>query len=127
MKIKVIIPNSGMSRKTLDEREIMLKGYAAADTEISVDCIDGGPESIESSYDEVLAGPHILRKVTQAEKDGYDAIIIYCGSDPAVAAARELVKIPVIGPGKLSKMVALDMGYRFSVLTVLPTCIARDT
>lgn len=24
-------------------------------------------------------------------------------------------------------MVALDMGYRFSVLTVLPTCIARDT
>lgn len=105
----------------------MLKGYAAADTEISVDCIDGGPESIESSYDEVLAGPHILRKVTQAEKDGYDAIIIYCGSDPAVAAARELVKIPVIGPGKLSKMVALDMGYRFSVLTVLPTCIARDT
>ena len=25
MKIKVIIPNSGMSRKTLDEREIMLK------------------------------------------------------------------------------------------------------
>ena len=127
MKIKVIIPNSGMSRKTLDEREIMLKGYAAADTEISVDCIDGGPESIESSYDEVLAGPHILRKVTQAEKDGYDAIIIYCGSDPAVAAARELVKIPVIVPGKLSKMVALDMGYRFSVLTVLPTCIARDT
>ena len=34
MKIKVIIPNSGMSRKTLDEREIMLRGYAAADTEI---------------------------------------------------------------------------------------------
>ena len=42
MKLKVIIPNSGMDRKTLDERERMLAQYADPDTEISVDCIAGG-------------------------------------------------------------------------------------
>ena len=126
MKIKVIIPNSGMDRKTLDSREEMLSEYAAIGTEISVDCIDHGPESIESAYDEVLANAHILPKVVQAERDGFDAVIIYCGDDPAVGAARELVDIPVIGPGKVSKLIALDLGYRFSVLTVLKSCIPGD-
>ncbi len=126
MRIKVIIPNSGMDEKTLRAREIMLSAFARNDTAISVDCIDGGPESIESAYDEVMAGPYILTKVKQAEKDGFDAVVIYCGSDPAVAAAREIVNIPVIGPGKVSKLVALDLGYRFSVITVLDSTVARD-
>jgi len=126
MKIKVIIPNSGMDRATLDSRERMLSRFAREGTTISVDCITGGPESIESSYDEVLAGPYILEQAIQAEKEGYEAIIIYCGSDPAVDAVREVVGIPVIGPGKASKLVALDLGYRFSVLTVLESCVSRD-
>ncbi|MDP4110290.1 MAG: aspartate/glutamate racemase family protein, partial [Bacillota bacterium] len=87
----------------------------------------GGPESIESAYDEVTAGPYILTKAKQAEEDGFDVIIVYCGSDPAVTAARELVNIPVVGPGMASKLVALDLGYRFSVLTVLDSTVARDT
>ena len=126
MKIKVIIPNSGMNRTTLNEREKMLSAYAWPGTDISVDCIDGGPESIESSYDEVLACPYIVDKAIKAEKDGYEAIIIYCGSDPAVSAVREVVKIPVIGPGKISKLIASALGYKFSVLTVLDSCVVRD-
>ena len=62
MKLKVIIPNSGMDRKTLDDREVMLSAYAMQSTEISVDCIDHGPESIENAYDEVMACAHILPK-----------------------------------------------------------------
>lgn len=115
-----------MKDETLREREHMLSAYAMKDTVISVDCIDKGPESIESAFDEVLAGPYILQKVIKAEEEGFDAIIIYCGSDPAVDAARELVNIPVIGPGKASKMLALDLGYRFSVLTVLDNTVTRD-
>lgn len=126
MRIKVIIPNSGMSRETLEMREKMLSQYAWPGTEISVDCIAGGPESIESAYDEVLACPYIVEQTISAEKEGFDAVIIYCGSDPAVNAAREVVDIPVIGPGKVSKIVAFDLGYRFSVLTVLDSCIVRD-
>ena len=126
MKIKVIIPNSGMDRKTLDSREEMLSAYAWPGTEISVDCIPGGPESIESAYDEVLASPYVVEMSLQAEKEGFDAVIVYCGSDPAVDAAREVVDIPVIGPGKASKLVASDLGYKFSVLTVLESCVVRD-
>lgn len=126
MKLKVIIPNSGMDRNTLNQREEMLSKYAMPSTIISVDCISGGPESIESAYDEVLAGPYILKGVMKAEADRYDAVIIYCGSDPSVAAAREITDIPVIGPGKASQLVALSLGHKFSVLTVLDCCVPRD-
>ena len=40
---------------------------------------------------------------------------------------REVVDIPVIAPGKASQMIALDLGYKFSILTVLDTCVSRDT
>lgn len=127
MKLKVIIPNSGMDRATLDQREEMLSAFASPDTHISVDCISGGPESIESAYDEILAGPYVVEQAMAAEQAGYDAVIIYCGSDPAVAAARELLHIPVIGPGKISKLIAMDLSFHYSVLTVLDSCISRDT
>lgn len=126
MKLKVIIPNSGMDEKTLGEREKMLKKYAVSDTEISVDCIPYGPESIESNYDEILAGKYILDGVIKAEEDGFDAIIVYCGDDPAVSAARELVNIPVIGPGKISMLLANDLAFKFSILTVLDSTIPQN-
>lgn len=33
-----------------------------------------GPVSIESSYDEALAAPHIIEEVKKAEKEGYGAV-----------------------------------------------------
>jgi len=115
-KIKVIIPNAGMSSSTLKDRERMLKSVARNDTEISVECIMAGPESIESEYDASMASPFILKQVKAAEESGFDAVIIYCGSDPALKAAREIVRIPVIGPGETSFHLASMLSSKFSVI-----------
>lgn len=56
----------------------------------------------------------MIQQAVEAEKAGFDAVIVYCGSDPAVAAAREILNIPVIGPGKVSKLVSMDISYRYS-------------
>ncbi|HZK11857.1 MAG TPA: aspartate/glutamate racemase family protein [Atribacterota bacterium] len=116
-KIKVIIPNAGMSSSTLKERERMLKAVAREDTEISVDCIKGGPESLESEYDSLMASRYILEEVKIAEISGFDAIIIYCGGDPALGAAREIVNIPVIGPGEVSIHLASMLSRRFTIIS----------
>lgn len=126
MRIKVIIPNVGMARSTLDQREAMLKTHAREDTVISVDCISSGPESIEGDYDEVLAAPEIVERAVVAEGEGYDAIIIYCSSDPALAAAREMVSIPVVGPGEASMLVAMALGHRLSIITVLQETVPNN-
>ena len=77
MKIKVVIPNSGMSRGTLNARELMLSHAVSPAVIISVDCIPSGPRAIESNTDEVLAGSMLIDAAVQAERDGYDAFVVY--------------------------------------------------
>ena len=124
MKIHVIIPI--LYNKHFEE--VTINGYKAAarpGTEISVTSLEKGPDSIESMYDELLAAPWILEKVKTAEAEGFDAIIIDCMGDPALYAARELAKIPIIGPGEASMALAYIVSHKFSVLTVLQRVIPR--
>jgi len=107
MRIRLIIPITGLTREGIEERLSYLREIAEPGTEVEAVQVDVGPPAIESEADAVLAGPEVLRLVGEAERDGVDAAIIWCGGDPALAAARELVDIPVIGPGE--SMTALSM------------------
>lgn len=53
----------------------------------------------------------------QAERDGFDAIVIYCFSDVGLEACRENVRIPVIAPGETALAVAQTLCNRFVVVT----------
>ena len=117
MRIKVINPDAGMTFDTLRAREKMLSVIARPDTIIDMECLRDTQVTIDSALDVVLAGSEIVKMALQAERDGFEAIVIYCLSDPALAACREAVRIPVIGAGQVSMLVACSLGYRFSLLT----------
>jgi allantoin racemase len=125
MKIKVIIPNSGMDRVTLNSRETMLSHALSQNTQISVDCIEYGPDSIESNSDEVLAGIPLVKQCIQAEQEGFDAVVVYCFSDLAIDAVRENVSIPVVGPGEVAIAAAGMISNRFTVITTTDENISR--
>lgn len=125
MRIKVLIPNSGMDRKTLNARETMLSRAVSTETEISVDCIQSGPVSIESVTDEVFAGPLLLQEAISAEREGYDAFVVYCFSDLAITALRENVDIPVIGPGECALAAADILSNKFCVITTVEGNVSR--
>lgn len=78
-----------------------------------------GPASIESAYDEALCAPYVVGRCVEAEEQGVDAVIIDCMGDPGLAAAREAVSIPVLGPGETSMHMAAMLGHRFAVVTIL--------
>jgi allantoin racemase len=46
-------------------------------------------------------------------------VIIGCFSDPGIEPAREIVRIPVIGPGAASLHLAAQLGTRISVISPL--------
>lgn len=127
MKIKVIIPNSGMSEEELKDREKMLQEALPSESEVSVSCISGGPREIASYTDECLAGSYILEDAQKAEKDGFDAVVVYCFSDPAVEMLREQLEIPVIGPGEISLAIAGILGESCAVVTTVTDNIGRIT
>jgi len=117
MKIRIVSPIVGdwLVNESIQEAD----QFRSPDTEIDGACIEKGPTSIESAYDEILANPYILEKVIEAEKDGCDGVFVTCFGDPAVDGAREAVSIPVIGAFRPSALMASAICNRWSVVTIL--------
>jgi allantoin racemase len=118
LKIFVLVPI--LKQRVFEEVTYNeLKAAARDDVELVVDSIVKGPASIESEYDEVLAGPWIVEKAAWADKNGFDAMIIDCMGDPSLEASREITKIPIMGPCQSSMAYASTISDRFTVVTVL--------
>jgi len=117
MKLLVINPDSGLSEEQLSQRVACLKTVARQDTEILMECLTNTNVCIDSLCDVAVAAPEIIQKTIHAEKRGFDAVGIYCLSDPALEACREAVEIPVLGGGQSSLQVAAGLGFGFSILT----------
>ena len=85
----------------------------------------GRPETIESLYDEALLAPWTVEMTVEAERRGYNAVLTGCVGDPGVEAAREMVRIPVIGRNVelpyIAASVALD-GADISIYALIQEC-----
>jgi allantoin racemase len=98
-------------------RQAVLQGNAAVGSEVIAEPTATGPAAIESSHDAALVVPELIRLGPLAQQRGFEALIIGCYSDPGLDALRELLTIPVIGPGAASLHLAAQLGTRLSVLT----------
>ncbi len=112
MRIHIVVPITSDSFNDQITQEA--RSFLGDDIDLEVNCLPCGPASIESFYDEVLAGPAIVSEVVRAEANGADGVFITCFGDPAVPAARELVDIPVVGGFEPAVSAALNLGERFS-------------
>ena len=81
-------------------------------------CIEGFPKGLYNFEIEKEAIPHIIRLISEFEKEGVKAIIVSCADDPGVEEARKIVKVPVIGAGTAAALVALVYGDRIGVLGI---------
>jgi allantoin racemase len=105
-----------------EERRAILQSFASPGTQVErlLDFTPSvkRPATIESAYDEYLSVPHTLQLVVEAARRGYEAVVTGCFGDPGIDAARELVSIPVIGPGEACLHTASMLGGLFSIITV---------
>jgi len=97
-----------------------LNRYKDPATEIVVEPLDLGAESIECGYDDAWNALPTIVAVEKAERDGFDGVILSCFGDPALRAAREAVEIPVVGVAEASIHLASQLGRRFGVITAGP-------
>jgi allantoin racemase len=98
-------------------RQALLQERAAPGIEVSAEPTARGPAAIESAHDAGLVIPELIRLAPLAQKRGFGALIIGCYSDPGLDALRELLTIPVVGPGAASLHLAAQLGTRISVLS----------
>jgi len=122
MKIKVILPVT--TKRFVEPTRQEVERFASKGTEVDAECVEYGTASIESSYDEMLDTPGIIKVAEKAQSDGFDGIITDCMCDPALDALREKLDIPVVGPCRASLLYAADLAHRFSIVTVLENVLA---
>ena len=96
--------------------EEILAGAVGAGTEVVVRSLAGTgvPETAFLPATSLFMN-QLLGAVTQAERDGFDAVVIACASDPGLEDAKDLVSIPVTAP--MEAAVATGLAYeRFGVV-----------
>ncbi len=97
---------------------------ARPDTEVDINHLKHSAYMVHSYYTEMLNNLWLLDGVIEAEKQGYDAVIIGCADDPGIHEARQAVDIPVIAPAEAAMMLACSLGSRFSMITVMDELVA---
>ncbi|MEM3040474.1 MAG: aspartate/glutamate racemase family protein, partial [Nitrososphaerota archaeon] len=61
---------------------------------------------------------NIIREVIRPSLGKIDAVVIACFDDPGMYALREILDIPVLGIGESSILMALALGWKYSILAV---------
>lgn len=120
MRIKIINPNT--TKSMTDGIRNAAQSVALPDTEIVAVSPEKGPVSIECWHDEVFAATGVVEEIHKGEtlEGGYDAYITACYGDPGLNPSREVTDKPVIGIAEASMHLATFVGYKFSVVTILP-------
>lgn len=116
MKILIINPDYGMTQEEMTLRCRILEEYTAPDTQLAMVCPQSSGVELNSALDVVLAAPEIVQLAADGQNAGFDAIVLYCFSDPVIDACREALRIPVIGGAQASCMAALNVCRSFGVI-----------
>jgi allantoin racemase len=122
-KILYVVPGVGLSSEELQRRRVVLNSFASNSFVIDISSVKNGPLSIESYCDEYVCIPPTIELAADAQSRGYEALIIGCYGDPGIEALRELLTIPIVGPGEASMHIAAMTGYQFSILTILKNIV----
>lgn len=125
MKIFIINPDYGMTKEELDERCAVLQSYVGADVTLHMECLQTNKVYLDSQLEIALASSEIVGLCQRAEKEGYDAVVLYCFSDPALEACKEVVSIPVVGAGQASFLTALMVSRKFGLVVAEKQRIAE--
>lgn len=116
MKILIINPDYGMTQEEMSLRCRILEEYTAPDTQLAMVCPQNSGVELNSALDVVLAAPEIVQLAADGQNAGFEAVVLYCFSDPVIDACREALRIPVIGGAQASCLAALNVCRSFGVI-----------
>jgi allantoin racemase len=76
-------------------------------------------QMVEGDYEADLAGVVGTRMALEAQKEGFNAISIYCYNEPGANATKEVCDIPVVTSPGSSMAIASVLGNKFSIIISL--------
>src|SRR5262249_1690072 len=81
------------------------------------------PDHLFHPLTEFRCAAQMIRNALEAERAGYDGIVIGHFQEPGLLEVRGAVDIPVVGLGEATMQAALSMGRRIGLVTIDPVFI----
>jgi Asp/Glu/hydantoin racemase len=117
MTRKILLINPNITEAVTDLMTVEARLSARENTEIHPATAAFGAEYIENRGEAAIAG-HAVLDVLAEKASGYDAAIVAAFGDPGLAAAKEMMEIPVVGIAESAFLTAHALGRRYSILSV---------
>lgn len=114
MRILLINPNT--TEAVTQRMAEAARRVAAPDVEIETTTARFGPQIIGSRVETAVAAAAVVERLSQA--DGFDAAIVGASVDPGLAAAREMLDVPVIGITEAALHAACLLGGRVGAIVM---------
>jgi allantoin racemase len=115
--IKILILNPVSTTIWNDLVYEYIKKIVEPTTQIVIRNIGDAPPAIECEYDKTLAEHLVVGEVINANREGFNAVVINCFDDPGLHSSRETSDIPVFGIGETSLYYALVLGDNIAIIS----------
>lgn len=117
MKIKVIYPVPALAPELAGATEKYLERSVLPGTELEFDYIEQGYLSVETAAQDIVNGAEVVKQVMKLQDEDCDGIFINCFDDPALLAAREVSKKPVLAPYSAAVSFAGLLSEKIGIIT----------
>ncbi len=114
--------NKAMSEPYIRHLAAYLNKIKNEDTELIISEMDP-PDDYAHGVMEYRCGYQAMQIVYEAEKNGFDAVILGHFQDSGLAEAKSIVDIPVLGLGESSMLHACLLARRIGLITINPRFI----
>lgn len=98
-------------------QEELMRRILGADTEIVQSFNSRSAYYSSCASMEAYNNVGMLEGLRRADAEGFDVAFITCGNDPAVEAARDLLRTPVVSSSESAMLIACTLGRRFGCVT----------
>jgi allantoin racemase len=115
---KLLVINSNSSKAATKQIEAGCNRHVLSTTDVTYVNPTDGPEGIDTPLDVALSAVETVRVIAK-NRHAFDAFVVACGDDPGLDAARQVTDKPVIGIAEAGMLMALPLGAKFSLLTLL--------
>ena len=112
-----IIFSSLLGEDMLERLKERYNSAKEPDTELFYSFADKGTGAVEQEFQIQLGATYLMKQVMEVDEKFYDGVIIPCGLDPCLVAAREYLKIPVVCPLSTAVNLASILGRKFSIIS----------
>lgn len=114
-RVKILSPLEA-TEADLARRQLRYSEQAGRDTQVTVENLLGGPAALNSSGDILASAAAIYQQGQHTRPDDYQAILIDCVFDPAVAELHETTSIPTFGPTRVTLPLINLVASNFSII-----------